>query len=593
MSEYGDEGLDKEENEGKPNLKQEKEENDDNYLKDDWEPVDDKFEEHTVEDKWEPVDPSMDNMRENNIKSRKDKEIEKIKKIYDPHEYEQLLEQEAEKTMARIANERMNKAIEEYKIAKVKIGELIDQPIIGKSNEGHNREALKNYIVWFLKNERNAFIDPPPGVYKIIKQVKVQLKNYDAAYENKAGLLTSYPTLQFMNDLIEDLSIIVPKDILRRDSGKLGITKASILLGRNHAHLSNIKHKITDIMHRKYNPNYKFSEEELDYFRDSLYKKYSNKASKCFEIIENYRKKNKLKKYPNQIEGINYKFFNEIDSPEKSYWYGFITDGYLDKKRGRLELELSRIDEDHLKKFCAVLGLDPNKYLKPRDRYDKRTGNTYKMARVVISDKYLIRDIIKHGYGGSKEKNKKLPDFIENLDDTPNNPIALAWLYGIYDAEGREGQSCFYAADKPFLKRIKKKYKLKNPVLRSGKNIDYWYIFVGARNANKMIGSYNKGLTRKIKVFDVSKEGLDILKESLIEHGIGKKEFKELINFFTKDELITLFDTSYKIMTNLMDEWGVELMPSGYWSTIEGKEIKKNRVKLLKNTDYFAYLDKL
>ena len=26
---------------------------------------------------------------------------------------------------------------------------------------------------------------------------------------------------------------------------------------------------------------------------------------------------------------------------------------------------------------------------------------------------------------------------------------------------------------------------------------------------------------------------------------------------------------------------------------IEGKEIKKNRVKLLKNTDYFAYLDKL
>ena len=143
------------------------------------------------------------------------------------------------------------------------------------------------------------------------------------------------------------------------------------------------------------------------------------------------------------------------------------------------------------------------------------------------------------------------------------------------------------------MKRIKKKYKLKNPVLRSGKNIDYWYIFVGARNANKMIGSYNKGLTRKIKVFDVSKEGLDILKESLIEHGIGKKEFKELINFFTKDELITLFDTSYKIMTNLMDEWGVELMPSGYWSTIEGKEIKKNRVKLLKNTDYFACLDKL
>lgn len=142
MSEYGNERLNKQENEGKQNLKQEKEENDDNYLKDDWEPVDDKFEEHTVEDKWEPVDPSMDNMRENNIQSRKDKEIEKIKKIYDPHEYEQLLEQEAEKTMARIANERMNKAIEEYKKAKVKIGELIDQPIIGKSNEGHNREAL-------------------------------------------------------------------------------------------------------------------------------------------------------------------------------------------------------------------------------------------------------------------------------------------------------------------------------------------------------------------------------------------------------------------------------------------------------------------
>jgi hypothetical protein len=41
--------------------------------------------------------------------------------------------------------------------------------------------------VWFLKNERNAFIDPPPGVYKIIKHVKAQIKQQHSDQKRKKG----------------------------------------------------------------------------------------------------------------------------------------------------------------------------------------------------------------------------------------------------------------------------------------------------------------------------------------------------------------------------------------------------------------------
>ncbi|GAG52743.1 unnamed protein product, partial [marine sediment metagenome] len=36
--------------------------------------------------------------------------------------------------------------------------------------------------MWFLKNERNACIDPPPGVYKIIKHVKAQIKQQHSEF---------------------------------------------------------------------------------------------------------------------------------------------------------------------------------------------------------------------------------------------------------------------------------------------------------------------------------------------------------------------------------------------------------------------------
>ena len=74
---------------------------------------------------------------------------------------------------------------------------------------------------------------------------------------------------------------------------------------------------------------------------------------------------------------------------------------------------------------------------------------------------------------------------------------------------------------------------------------------------------------------------------------IDKEEFQELTKFFTKHELILIFNTSYKIINKLIVEWNVELPQRGYWSSLEGRSVKKNRIKFLESSHYLGYLDKL
>jgi len=400
----------------------------------------------------------------------------------------------------------------------------------------------------------------------------------------------AYNTLNFINDLMREMTKLVASEYINPNTKIIQRTKASTLLERDRGYISNIISKLTNQNHRNYNPDYKLSKRKLRDLKNSLLNLYEARADDCIQVIKNYKERNNLKDYYKQNEKLNHKIFKVIDTPEKAYWFGFLMDGYVSQKYG-VELDLGYKDKEHLKKYCEFLGLSPEKHVDICERYDKRTKKSYKKARVRFRSQKIVDDILSKGFGGSHSIDKDLPDFINNIENARDNPIALAWLYGIYDADGREGETCIYAKDRNFLEKIKEKFSIKNEVKES--DVDYWYIFMGSRLANKAMSTYEKGLDRKKKRFDESKERKEIVIENLKANGMTEEKFQELTNYFTRDEFRTIFGISYKIFNQLETDWAITFPSRGYWSSKEGLERKINRKKELERMGLGALLDKL
>jgi len=105
--------------------------------------------------------------------------------------------------------------------------------------------------------------------------------------------------------------------------------------------------------------------------------------------------------------------FLEIDTPEKSYWLGYLYgDGSVNRKRTSLALHST--DIDHLCKFCDFMDESHNRV---------KMGN--KASYVTLNSRCLCEDLISHGVVPNKtyEKGFKFPekfqrDFLRGLVDS-------------------------------------------------------------------------------------------------------------------------------------------------------------------------------
>ena len=203
-----------------------------------------------------------------------------------------------------------------------------------------------------------------------------------------------YDTLQLINDLVIKLG---------------SLPKASKLLGFGSTYLSDLKQRITNPKVRGYNPNYKFSLNNLKNFKIRLEKNLGERAKYCLFLIEQYIKyNNNLKQYSNQQYRSDLKasFFKEIDTLEKAYWLGFLcADGevklyYKGKPWYRISIELSIKDREHLEKFCRSIGLIPSELIKKRDRFKKYNGKIrkYQMVYVRFRCKPMAEDLLRLGF---------------------------------------------------------------------------------------------------------------------------------------------------------------------------------------------------
>ncbi len=203
-------------------------------------------------------------------------------------------------------------------------------------------------------------------------------------------------------------------------------------------------------------PNFKFSLERLNYMKNNIKLILGVKSKAILNLMLKYRELNPdLKIYPKQQYTIkNHSFFEEIDSYEKSYWFGFLhADGWLNRKTYRIGLELSVKDKEQVLTFAKIMGLDKNR-IKERTRFYKYKGKIKSSLMVYLKFicKPMAQDLCNHGFLNLKENSIGIPKFVKSaikdaisrfsLSDSTNlksffeYKLALAWLLGFFDGDG-------------------------------------------------------------------------------------------------------------------------------------------------------------
>ena len=278
-------------------------------------------------------------------------------------------------------------------------------------------------------------------------------------------------TLQFVDMLEKELG---------RVTGEIYLTdkELGLILAGTAGFIKDILSRLQTPTHRAYTPNYKFSKEVLNQFRDFLLEIFGYRAKNCFDMLKRYELLNPgLKEYSKQQYTIKKpKFFHNIENkPDASYWFGFLrADGSLNNDVYSIKFELAIKDKRSLEDFAKAVGF-PLSRIKPRTRFHWYKGNLrgYESAILEFKCKPMAKQIDKIGFQGSKADQKYVPDYVvqaikkakemskqANLDwwlTTPGK-VALAFLLGYYDGDGTYigGRSArITSGSKPFLEHIK------------------------------------------------------------------------------------------------------------------------------------------
>lgn len=121
---------------------------------------------------------------------------------------------------------------------------------------------------------------------------------------------------------------------------------------------------------------------------------------------------------------INQDYFEDIDTPEKAYWLGFIAaNGYIIGHE--LNIQLQKRDKKHLQKFSDAI----NGNLTIRDINGKNNfGTEYFHYRISISSKKMTTDLAKYGIIPKKSLILKRP----NIDPS----LYQYWIIGYLDGGG-------------------------------------------------------------------------------------------------------------------------------------------------------------
>lgn len=173
-----------------------------------------------------------------------------------------------------------------------------------------------------------------------------------------------------------------------------------------------------------------FSENQIN----EIIQKYQNGYG-CTSICKDYgvgqQTINRLLK-KNNINITNRKYFFEenifdnIDTPEKAYWLGFIlADGYVNEDRGFLSIQLSGKDKEHIYKFLSFIKGDENMV---KTVYHNITGN--ELSRIDVCGRSFTNRLVELKLRQGKSSGK------EHLTPGIPNDYIRDYIRGIWDGDG-------------------------------------------------------------------------------------------------------------------------------------------------------------
>lgn len=202
-------------------------------------------------------------------------------------------------------------------------------------------------------------------------------------------------------------------------------------------------------------------------------------SKKCKKYNINLEKLKTIKQaHPN----LDFNFFENINSKDKSYWLGFLyADGYV--LNNRLSIDLKDSDKIVLEKFCLITGANNNKI---KNRNHKKG---YKSVQLRITSKKFVSFLIKQGCVNKKSKNIRLPIF-------ENDELNLSFLMGYFDGDG--WGTFISSGSFEFLNDIKNLYNIDSDVKDKGY---VFYINLKTKLKNKMKENYENSLERKRENF--------------------------------------------------------------------------------------------
>ncbi len=121
-------------------------------------------------------------------------------------------------------------------------------------------------------------------------------------------------------------------------------------------------------------------------------------------------------------------FFDVIDTEEKAYWLGFIVaDGHIEKTGCGVSIELSKTDEEHLKKIASIFSRE----LMYRNRKLKNRDTIYHQCSIYIGGRLVNQSLRKLGLTNrkSEELNGEILNYIPDC-------LFHHFVRGFFDGDG-------------------------------------------------------------------------------------------------------------------------------------------------------------
>ncbi|MFX1313747.1 MAG: hypothetical protein ACFFHD_14245 [Promethearchaeota archaeon] len=414
----------------------------------------------------------------------------------------------------------------------------------------------------------------------------------------KNGLNTDvYSTLDYIEDLRNEVGKLIPNN--EKPKGKLSYDNLSLFIGTNKRYIRDVKTNLLNEGYPFYNPNFQFSNKQLETFLDSLSKRFGKeKLESVRRITMKYKDTNDLIDYrPQQWHihnpDLKYDFFKTLDNPKSGYYFGLLlADGTSDNEKN-IGLGLEKSDIKVIERFKKDLQISNKIEHRIDERFIKTTGEFPEQVSVRVGCKPMMGDLKKLGFFDFKSGKALKDGFFTELSDR----VKFSILLGFYDGDGERGSSKIISSNKKFLEQIKREFNIRHDVrlgtkgkknefvaYKNCKTKNRWYLSLGADIFNKMMESYENSMERKRKYYPMTTHKYSYIK---LKETIKNKEIlEELLYIAPRTKLAENFSICFETLKKLCDEWNIKALPPSHWKKTENKNWKHefiDKLRVFKN----------